>query len=138
MSYMFNSCPSLTSIDLSGLNLSSVTDMSNMFDSCDSLTSLNLSGLNLSKVTNMQYMFNGCYVLTNLNMNGAILPKMNLTDWVLYLRTKLTAESLVSIINALQQLDEGESYTCQLGADNLAKLTDEQKAIATAKGWTLN
>ena len=138
MSYMFDSCRGLTSIDLSGLDTSKVTNMSYMFDSCDSLTSLNLSGLNLSKVTSMSYMFNGCYNLTTINMDGAILPKMNLTDWILYLRTKLTAESLVSIINALQQLDEGESYTCQLGADNLAKLTDEQKAIATNKGWTLN
>lgn len=112
--------------------------MSGMFNSCSGLTSLNLSGLNLSKVTSMRYMFNGCTALTDLNMNGAILPKMNLTDWILYLRTSLTAESLVSVLNALQQLNEGESYTCQLGADNLAKLTDEQKAIATNKGWTLN
>ena len=31
----------------------------------------------------------------------------------------------------------GETRTCTLGATNLAKLTDEQKAIATDKGWTL-
>ena len=29
------------------------------------------------------------------------------------------------------------TYTLTLGSDNLAKLSDEEKAIATGKGWTL-
>ena len=70
-------------------------------------------------------------------MTNAILPKMNLTDWDLNY-CKLTVDSLVSVLNALQQLDEGTSYTCTIGSDNLVKLTDEQKAIATNKHWTLN
>ena len=49
----------------------------------------------------------------------------------------LTVESLLSVLNALQQLGEGESYYVQLGSNNIAKLSDEQKAIATKKGWTL-
>ena len=51
---------------------------------------------------------------------------------------KLTHDSLMSIINALKDYS-GSSTTkiCTLGADNLAKLTDEEKAIATQKGWTL-
>ena len=86
----------------------------------------------------MSYMFNGCKVLTDLNMNGAILPKIDLTNWGLDTCTALTVDSLVSVINALPQLDSGTSYTCTIGSTNLAKLTDEQKAIATNKGWTLN
>ena len=138
MSNMFCSCNLLKSLDLSNFDTSKVTNMSSMFYDCISLTSLNLSGLNMSNVTNMRWMFNACKVLTDLNMNGAILPKINLTNWALYLRTKLTVDSLVSVLNALPQLSSSESYTCQLGSDNLAKLTDEQKAIATNKGWTLN
>ena len=71
-------------------------------------------------------------------MDGAILPKINLTNWYINNCTALTVDSLVSVLNALQQLDEGTSYTCTIGSDNLAKLSDEQKAIATSKGWTLN
>ena len=70
-------------------------------------------------------------------MTDAILPKIDLSSWGLNY-CPLTVDSLVSVLNALQQLDEGTSYTCTIGSTNLAKLTDEQKAIATNKGWTLN
>ena len=35
----------------------------------------------------------------------------------------------------LRQSDKG--YSFQICSDNIAKLSDEQKAIATNKGWTL-
>lgn len=41
-----------------------------------------------------------------------------------------------SIMYMLNHLVEG-THTLTLGAVNLAKLTDEEKAIATSKGWTL-
>lgn len=51
---------------------------------------------------------------------------------------KLSYESLMSIINSLKDFSgTGETRTCTLGATNLAKLTDAEKAIATEKGWTL-
>ena len=49
--------------------------------------------------------------------------------------TRLSHDSLMSIINALQS--GVSSKTLTLGATNLAKLTDAEKAIATQKGWTL-
>jgi hypothetical protein len=49
--------------------------------------------------------------------------------------SKLDYESLMSIINALVTITSNK--TLKLGATNLAKLTDEEKAIATEKGWTL-
>ena len=51
----------------------------------------------------------------------------------------LTHDSLMSIINALadKSADTSASWTVTLGTDNLAKLTDAEKAIATQKGWTL-
>lgn len=34
--------------------------------------------------------------------------------------------------------DKGDKgYSFQIGSNNIAKLSDEQKAIATNKGWTL-
>jgi hypothetical protein len=50
--------------------------------------------------------------------------------------TKLSHDSLMSIINALQEKSTG-TFTCTLGGINLTKLTDTEKAIATQKGWTL-
>ena len=46
----------------------------------------------------------------------------------------------MSIINCLKDYStdtSGTSHTVTLGTTNLAKLTDEQKAIATEKGWSL-
>ena len=52
--------------------------------------------------------------------------------------TFVSMEELNSIINALKDYSgSGKTYTCTLGATNLAKLTDAEKAIATEKGWTL-
>jgi hypothetical protein len=53
----------------------------------------------------------------------------------------LNHDTLIRILNALYDYaSEGSSatHTLILGAPNLAKLTDEEKAIATNKGWTLN
>lgn len=54
--------------------------------------------------------------------------------------TKLDHESLLSIVNCLKDYSEdtsGTAWKVTLGATNLAKLTAEEKAIATGKGWTL-
>ena len=50
--------------------------------------------------------------------------------------TKFTREALVEIIGNLKAQTSG-SKTLTMGSTNLAKLTDEDKAVATGKGWTL-
>ena len=47
----------------------------------------------------------------------------------------LAVDSIVGLLNALPQSDKG--YSFQIGSNNIAKLSDGQKAIATDKGWTL-
>lgn len=56
-----------------------------------------------------------------------------------YYEFKYTVNSLVSLFNCLKDYASiGETGgTLDIGAINLAKLTDEQIAIATNKGWTL-
>jgi surface protein len=60
MMWMFSGCSSLVSLDLSGFDTSSVTDMRSMFYGCSSLSSLDLSCFDTSSVTNMMCMFDGC------------------------------------------------------------------------------
>ena len=67
--YMLSGYPKLTSLDLSGLDTSGVTDMEGMFYHCSSLTSMDLSGMDTSSATTMEYMFNGCGNLTSLDVN---------------------------------------------------------------------
>ena len=76
--------------------------------------------------------FAKCYSLENLTMAGTIGQNgFNVSE-----STKLTHDSLMSIINCLEAKTEG-TWTVTLGTENLAKLTDAEKAIATQKGWTL-
>ena len=67
----FNGCSNLTSIEgIENLNTSSVTDMSFMFEYCSELTSLDLSYFNTSKVTAMVGMFEGCVNLTTIYVSN--------------------------------------------------------------------
>ena len=70
MSFMFDGCSSLTSLDLSSFNTANVTNMKNMFSDCKSLINLDLSSFNTSNVTNMYNMFIGCSSLTSLDLSN--------------------------------------------------------------------
>lgn len=78
MSYMFDSCPYLESLDLSGWDTSNVTDMSYMFrcgydsngETFSHLESLNLSGWDTSKNRTFEGMFYGCYNLRELDLSS--------------------------------------------------------------------
>lgn len=77
--------------------------------------------------------FGGLSALENIVVEGVIGNSISFAN-----STKLTHDSLMSIINALKDYSEtGGTYTLTIGSTNLAKLTDAEKAIATQKGWTL-
>ena len=63
---MFKGSESLIKIDLSNLDTSYATDMSNMFLNCKSLTSLTIKNFELSNVEDMSYMFSGCDSLSSI------------------------------------------------------------------------
>lgn len=67
---MFSDCSSLTTIDMTGFDTSSATNMSCMFDKCTSLVSVDVSKLNTSNVTNMAAMFGGCKKLAILDVSN--------------------------------------------------------------------
>ena len=50
----------ITSLDLSGWNTSTITDISNIFSSCRSLESLDINGWDLSNVINTENAFKDC------------------------------------------------------------------------------
>ena len=152
MSYMFGFCSSLTTIphlDTSNvtnmesmffhckllttippLYTSNVTNMGSMFYGCCSLPSIPL--LDTSKVTNMDSILGDCGALTYLG--GFKNLSISVTFRFLDQCPNLTVESLMNVINNLAKVS-GKSL--KFGSINLDKLTAEQKAIATNKGWTL-
>lgn len=66
MSYMFNYCSGLTSLDLSNFNTSNVTNMSYMFSNCSNLTLLDVSSWDISNSSSYLSMFRNCTSLTKL------------------------------------------------------------------------
>jgi len=70
MSYMFNRCTSLTSIDLTSLNTSKVTTMGGMFSGCSHLTTAILTDLDVASVTTFEDLFNSCERLETIELSG--------------------------------------------------------------------
>lgn len=132
---MFSGFRSLTRLDISNFNTSKVLDFGRAFSYWDNVCEeLNISGLNLTRVTSIDNVFYS----TNFKVirsDGLQFPNIDMSKIGLTSSTALTVESIVGLFNALPQSDKG--YSFQIGSDNIAKLSDEQKAIATDKGWTL-
>ena len=98
-----------------------------MFYNCSSLTSI--PSFDVSNVTSMYDMFFGCSRLETIHM-------INIgADLNIHYSTKFTREALLEIIGNLKTVTSTKKL--KMGATNLAKLTDEDKAIATNKGWSL-
>ena len=66
MEAMFESCSSLSSLDLTSFNTAKVTNLDFMFESCSSLYSLDLTNFNTAKVTSMTGMFHECSSLATI------------------------------------------------------------------------
>ena len=123
---MFRGCTNLTTIP--SLDSSNVTNFTSMFYNCTNLKSVPL--LDTSNGTNFDSMFYNCTNLTDLGGFKGLKAVLNLT-----FSKKLTHESLINVINNLAEVDTNP--TLLLGSENLAKLTDDEKAIAINKGWIL-
>lgn len=153
MDSMFNGCSGLTNLNLSSFDTSNVTNMFHMFYGCKNLINLDISSFDTSNVIGVSYMFQNCNSLTNLNFctnlgKGYKQKTNNYSSYKLDLSysTLLTHESLMSVINNLYDLNlaynvagGGTLYRqgLVLGSTNLAKLTEEEIAIATDKGWNV-
>ena len=67
---MFRTCSSLTSLDLSSLDVSSTRSMPFMFEGCSSLSSLDLSFFDTSSAENLRCMFDGCSSLARVALDA--------------------------------------------------------------------
>lgn len=82
---------------------------------------------------NFNVSFSNVTELEEIRIGGTISGNGFNVSW----STFLTHDSLMSIINALaDKSGTGTTFTITLGTENLAKLTDAEKAIATQKGWS--
>ena len=91
---MFYGCSSLASLDVSGWDTSSVTNMFDMFHGCSKLPSLDVSGWDTSEVTCMSRMFYGCSSLASLDLSGWDTSNVTSMSWMLYGCSSLREVSL--------------------------------------------
>lgn len=132
---MFNRNTSLTQLDVGNFDTSNVLNFGRVFCNWTSVCEeLNISGLNLTRATSMDYTFYGT-IFKVIRCDGLKLPDIDMKTIGLNFSTALSVDNIVGLLNALPQSDKG--YSFQIGSNNIAKLSDEQKAIATNKGWTL-
>lgn len=108
-------------------NTSKVTNMSNMFWGCKGVTEI--PAFDVSNVTNFKDMFQHAPDITTIHMTG-IKADLDISSCTLMER-----EALVELLNNLGTVTTTQTLT--LGSTLLAKLTEDDKAIATNKGWTL-
>jgi surface protein len=102
MSDLFFRCKSLTSEEaqktIAGLDIQNVTNMNDMFSDCSSLTTLDLSDWDVSNVTDMSYMFSSCSSLTTLNINGWDTSNVIDMSYMFSYDSSLTDEEMQKII----------------------------------------
>ena len=93
MNSMFRNMSSLTSLNLSNLDTSKVTNMGGMFLGVSNLATINLSNFDTSKVINMSFMFFGMSKLTTLNLSNFNTSK------VIYMNRMFSDVSNLTTIN---------------------------------------
>lgn len=149
---MFSNCYSLKSIPQ--LDTSMGTNFQGMFSTCSSLETI--PQLDTSKGTNFINTFNNCYLLQTIpemNLLSAVslssiftgarnlefIKILNISKSLQINSTiKLSRDTIVNnIIANLVDLTGQTSQTLTLGSTNLAKLSEEDKLLATSKNWVL-
>jgi surface protein len=152
MSGMFNSCKSLAEININHFVTDKVTNMASLFTGCS--CDIIFTNKNTEKVKSVFAMFNvyygekidlsGMTLRNSTNNDSFITVAHNLIEFnapsdisedIIINADGLTVESLMSIINNLAYVVKPK--VLEIGANNIAKLTDEQIAIAINKNWTV-
>ena len=161
LSYCWGGCYSLQSLDLSGWDTTNwaVTTLYNCWGSCYSLQSLDLSGWDTTNwaVTDTRSIWSTQRVMKSIKTPASIgivpaqasnvntVPNQinieEFTGYAVYVNHTyadarcLTPASLISILDRLPTVTAARTIT--LGQTNMLKLTQEQIAVATQKGWTV-
>ncbi|UEA63061.1 BspA family leucine-rich repeat surface protein [Hoylesella buccalis] len=140
-SYMFKVCSSLQSIDVSKWNTQALSNVSSMFENCLSLEKLNFRNVNFNKVTRAKGMFYNCNALEELwlPLTFDLLTSIDLSipNW------GATPEGLASLRRTFGEGADDRTAkglhpcTVRLHENVYDRLTDNERAAAARKGWTI-
>ena len=164
ISSMFNYCRSLKKADISMIDLTACTSITSLCNYCESLTEFvppTTAPLGSSANTTAASLFAYCHSLEEVDLSwydcadwnyatpvysGLVGYCRNLKTLIPFVHAEksfsvadcvaLSRSSLVALFNACNNKASG-TQTLTIGTTNWAKLSDEDIAIITDKGWTL-
>lgn len=144
MGGMFQGCSKIKKIPQ--MDTSNVYSMEYMFTSCLAIEEVfKINGGKLIYLSNIFYNVSTLIAFGGIeDLGKAYLTtsSANYSNYTFNLREciKLTHESLLNVINGLYDIASigVKSQSLVLGSINLAKLTEEEIAIATTKGWNVS
>lgn len=141
---IFHSCRKL--ISCSDIDMRSSTQIASTFFNCSNLT--DVGEIRCDKVESWMYPFYGCTKLVNFGgflnagMSYSITSSENNSTYTARLldAPNLSHDSLMNVINKLYDIKTKgcKAQRLQLGSSNLARLTEEEIAIAVSKGWSVS
>ena len=145
---MFYNAYNIDNIDVSRWNVNNVTNIVAMFYNCYKLTKLDLTNWNVGAVTNILQVFYNCINLVSLvgektitevlDNNISCLNGLKISSTTMFNNIiRLNRASLRALINGLADFTGSNTRTLTLNESLIAKLTEEDIAIATAKNWTI-
>ena len=107
-----------------------VTSFEGSFRGCTSLE--RVVGIDFSSATTTANCFLNCTKLTDITVYGEIPVSIS------FAQSPLTRESALSVLNHLKDISgTGTTLTATFSPTTKELLEDEDKAIATQKGWTV-
>ena len=134
---MFSNCSNLNHCKI----LESETCIyAGLFENCKNLTSVEIpatitkdtDNALTTSITSNNYFLYGCNNLESITVGEGWNMSMRLD-----VTANLTVDSMVGIFNNIKDLTGETAKVLTLGSANILKLTDEQRAIAINKNWTL-
>ena len=153
MRNMFYGCESLTLLDLSHFDTNNVTSMNYMLGGLKCNVIFTEKTNNALKNANAMFnIYNGTHIdmsnfsLANSTNNGNFIsiatklvdfiPPTNINSSIKIAADNLSVESLLRILNNLNIVTKPQ--TLEIGLNNIAKLSEEEIAIAINKGWSVS
>lgn len=136
----FANCTSLVSADVSRCNRIT-TGMFRMNSENTTFTTLVLPAVTyaggFTAVNNNNPIYR-CCGLQNITVGSGWSLNVMFSDDSTNFSNEITHDSIVGIFNALADYTGGTVHTIRFGATNLARVTEAEIAIATAKNWTVS
>ncbi len=130
--YLFNNTSWVTKdatiAEINAFDTSKVTNITQSFYYNQSIAEI--PAFDFSAVTDFSSAFTQCTKITAFHATG-----MKVSFDISY--TALKHDAILEVFNNLGEVDETAGITLTLGSDKLALMSDEEKAIATGKGWRL-